>query len=72
MRSVAVSRKNWLLAESEGGDRAAAIAFTFIEIAKLNDVDLQTRLAHVVGQTTDHKISRIDDLLPWRYAAAVA
>jgi hypothetical protein len=39
MRGVAVGRKNWLFVGSEGGGRAAAIAFTLIETAKLNGVD---------------------------------
>ena len=30
----------------------------------------QARLTHVVGRIADHKIIRIDELLPWRYAAA--
>ena len=72
MRGVAVGRKNWLFAGSEGGGKAAAIAFTLIETAKLNDVDPQAWLAHVLGRTADHTITRIDDLLPWRYAATAA
>lgn len=71
-RAVAVSRKNWLFAGSEGGGRAAAIAFTCIETAKLNGVDPQAWLAHVLGRIADHKITRINELLPWRYAADAA
>jgi transposase len=26
----------------------------------------------VLGRIADHKITRIDELLPWRYAAAAA
>ena len=29
-------------------------------------------LADVLGRIADHKITRIDELLPWRYAAAAA
>jgi transposase len=35
MRSIAVGRKNWLFAGSEGGGRSTAIAYTLIETAKL-------------------------------------
>ena len=72
MRGVAVSRKNWLFAGSQGGGNAAAIAFTLIETAKLNGIDPQAWLTWVLGRIADHKITRIDELLPWLYAAAAA
>uniref|UniRef100_UPI003562C57E transposase domain-containing protein n=1 Tax=Sneathiella sp. TaxID=1964365 RepID=UPI003562C57E len=50
---------------SEGGGHAAAIAYTLIETAKLNDVDPQAWLTHVLSKIADHKINRIDELLPW-------
>lgn len=68
MRCVAVGRKNWLFAGSEGGGKAAAIAYTLIETAKLNGVDPQAWLTDTLGRIAEHKINRIDDLLPWRYA----
>jgi hypothetical protein len=42
---------------------------TLIETAKLNGVDPQAWLTDVLGWIADHKITRIDELLPWRYAA---
>lgn len=39
---VAIGRKNWMLAGSEGGGKAMAIAFTLIEPAKLNNVASST------------------------------
>ncbi len=72
MRGVAVGRKNWLFAGSEGGGKAAAIAFTLIETAKLNGVDPQAWLTDVLRRIAEHKINRIDELLPWRYAAETA
>lgn len=38
MRSVAIGRKNYLFVGSLTGGRAAAIAYTLIETAKLNGV----------------------------------
>ncbi len=67
MRPVALGRKNWLFAGSEGGGHALAIAFTLIETAKLNDVDPQAWLAWVLERIAEHKISRIDELLPWNW-----
>ena len=39
MRPIALSRKNYLFVESESGGKAAAIAYTLIETAKLNTTD---------------------------------
>ena len=68
----AIGRKNWIFAGSEGGGKAMAIAYTLIETAKLNDVDPQAWLTWVLAQIADHKITRLDELLPWRYAAQAA
>lgn len=70
MRPIALGRKNYLFMGSEGGGKAAAIAYTLIETAKLNGIDPQAWLTDVLGRIADHKITRIDELLPWRYAQA--
>ncbi len=64
--------QNWMFAGSEGGGKAMASAFTLIETAKLNNVDPQAWRTWVLAQITDHKITRLDELLPWRYAAQAA
>ena len=51
---------------------AMAIAFTFTETAKLNGVDPQAWLTWVLERIADHKIKRIDELLPWNYTAQTA
>ncbi|MBU7580318.1 MAG: IS66 family transposase [Porphyrobacter sp.] len=65
MRSVALGRKNYLFVGSQTGGKSAAIAYTLIETAKLNRIDPQAWLADTLGRIADHKINRIDDLLPW-------
>jgi transposase len=67
MRGIAVGRKNWLFAGSEAGGRAAAAAYTLIETAKLNNIDPQAWLTDVLSRIAEHKINRIDELLPWHY-----
>ena len=66
MRPIAIGRKNYLFVGSHAGGRPAAIAYTMIETAKLNCVDLQAWLANTLACIPDHKITRIDDLLPWK------
>jgi len=68
MRPIALGRKNYLFMGSEGGGKSAAIAYTLIETAKLNGVDPQAWLTDTLARIADHKINRIDELLPWRYA----
>ncbi|WP_227271016.1 IS66 family transposase [Roseobacter weihaiensis] len=69
MRCVALGRKNHLFVGSPAGGRAAAVAYTLIETAKLNGVDPQAWLADTLARLPDHKITRLDDLLPWRWKA---
>ena len=72
MRAIALGRKNYLFMGSEGGGRSAAIAYTLIETAKLNGVDPQAWLTVTLARIADHKITRTNELLPWRYAEASA
>ncbi|WP_057463324.1 IS66 family transposase [Pseudovibrio sp. POLY-S9] len=72
MKPIALGRKNYLFMGSQGGGKAAAIAYTLIQTAKLNNVDPQAWLTWVLAQIADHKINRINDLMPWRYAGKPA
>lgn len=70
LRGVAVGRKNWMFAGSDEGARRAASVYTLIETCKLNDVDPQAWLAHVLAKLPDHPAKRIVELLPWNWKAA--
>lgn len=72
MRSVGVGRKNYLFIGSQTGGRAATIAYTLIETAKLNGVDPQGWLAETLARIPDYKITRVDDLLPWNWSKYAA
>jgi len=67
LRCVAVGRHNWTFAGSDEGGRRAAAMYTLIETAKLNDVDPQAWLAHLLARLRDHPAKRIGDLLPWNW-----
>ena len=69
LRGFALGRKSWLFAGSERGADRAAVMATMITTAKLNDVDPQAWLADVLARIADHTIHRLDELLPWNWAA---
>jgi transposase len=69
LRGVALGRKSWLFAGSDRGGERAAIMYTLIQTARLNDVDPQAWLADVLARINDHKITDLAALLPWRWAA---
>jgi transposase len=53
---------------SGGGDRAAAI-YNLIGTAKLNGLNPEAYLRHVLERIADHAINRIGELLPWNLLA---
>ncbi|WP_420883468.1 IS66 family transposase [Aliiroseovarius conchicola] len=68
IRPIALGRKNYLFMGSVGGGKAAAIAYTLIETAKMNNVDPEAWLKWVLERLPDHKINRIDELMRWQFA----
>jgi transposase len=70
LRGVAVGRRNWTFAGSDEGARRAAHVFTLVETCKLNDVDPQAWLAHVLAKLPDHPAKQIAELLPWNWKSS--
>ena len=52
---------------STSSDSTAAIIYSLIETAKLNNVDPQAWLTDTLSRIADHKINKIDELLPGKY-----
>ena len=71
LRCVPLGRRAWLFCGSDRGGQRAAILYTLIQTARLNDVDPQAWLADVLARIADHPAGRIDDLLPWNWRFAV-
>ena len=64
IKPVVLGRKNWLFAGSNaGGTRAAAIA-SLLETARMNGIDPEAYLRHVLGIIADHPIRHVAELLP--------
>jgi transposase len=69
LRGIALGRKAWLFAGSDRGGERAAVTYTLIQSAKLNGIDPQAWLADVLARINDHAIHKLDELLPWNWAA---
>ena len=67
LRGIALGRKAWLFAGSDRGGERAAVVYSLIATAKLNDVDPQAWLADVLARIADQPIRRLDELLPWHW-----
>jgi transposase len=67
LRGIALGRKSWLFAGSDRGGERAAVIYTLIQTARLNDVDPQAWLADVLARINDHNVQKLDQLLPWNW-----
>ena len=67
LRGLALGRKSWLFAGSERGAERAAIMYTLIQTAKLNDIDPQAWLADTLSKIAETPQTRLGKLLPWNW-----
>jgi transposase len=67
LRRLALGRKSWLFAGSERGAERAALMYTLIGTAKLNDIDPQAWLADVLAHIADTPQTKLAELLPWNW-----
>lgn len=71
LRCVALGRHNYLFAGSDAGGERAAAMYSLIGTAKLNGMDPQAYLRHVLERIAEHPVNRVDELLPWNVAAQI-
>ena len=72
LRGIALGRKAWLFCGSDrGGDRAAMI-YTLIVTAKMNNVDPQAWLTDTLARIANQPAQRLEELLPWNWEPAHA
>ena len=70
-RAMPLGRKAWLFCGSDRGGQRAAILYTLIQTARLNDVDPQAWIAEVLARINDHRANRLAELLPWHWSVPV-
>jgi len=71
LRGVALGRKAWLFAGNDRGGERAAVMYSLIITAKLNNVDPRTWLADVLTRIANHPARRLHELLPWNWVTHV-
>ena len=64
---IALGRKSWLFCGSDRGGERAAVMYSLIVTAKMNDIDPQAWLADVLARIAEHPVQRLDELLPWNW-----
>jgi len=69
LRGIALGRRAWLFAGSDRGGQRAAMMYSLIVTAKMNDIDPQAWLADVLGRIAEHSARKLDELLPWVWKA---
>jgi hypothetical protein len=67
LRGIALGRKSWLFCGSDRGGDRAALMYSLIVTAKMNDIDPQAWLADVLTRIAEHPVHRLDELLPWNW-----
>ncbi|MFT4466173.1 MAG: transposase domain-containing protein, partial [Sodalis sp. (in: enterobacteria)] len=65
LRVISLGRKNYLFFGSDSGGDRAALMYTLIGSCKLNGVEPEAYLRHVLAIIADHPINKIKELLPW-------
>ena len=71
LRCVPLGRKAWLFCGSDRGGDRAAVPYTLIQSAKLNDIDPQAWLADVLARIADHPAKQLEALLPWNWTPSI-
>jgi transposase len=72
VRGIAMGRKSWLFCGSDRGGERAAVMYSLIVTAKMNDIDPQAWLADVLARIAEHPVQRLDELLPWNWHTSSA
>ncbi|HCT6157523.1 TPA: IS66 family transposase [Escherichia coli] len=68
LRMVSLGRKNYLFFGSDHGGERGALLYSLIGTCKLNGVEPESYLRHVLDVIADWPINRVSELLPWRVA----
>jgi transposase len=70
LRSFAVGRNNWTFFGSDNGGKTAAVLRSFVSSCELVRIDPFSWFRDVLSRIAEHPITRLEELLPHRWAQA--
>jgi transposase len=70
IRCIAVGRNNWTFFGSDNGGKTAAVLRSFVTSCELMKIDPFAWFRDVLSRIADHPITKLDELLPHRWALA--
>ena len=70
IRPVAIGRKNYLFVGSHEAAQRTAMIYTFFAACKHHDIDPEKWLIDVLNRINDHKVSRLEELMPQNWKPA--
>lgn len=69
IRPIVVGRKNWLFCDTQAGAAASTVIFSVMETAKVNGLNPEAYLNHLLTELpprfAENPAPLLDDLLPW-------
>ncbi|EFA4518054.1 IS66 family transposase, partial [Escherichia coli] len=71
LRVVALGRRNYMFFGSDGGGESAAVMYSLIGSCKLNGIEPETWLRHVISVINTWPANRVKELLPWNVTQSV-
>lgn len=69
IRPNALGRKNYLFAGSDEGAKRSAMFYSFFGTCKMNGVNPQEWLTHVLSKIADHKVNKLYELFPQNFTS---
>ena len=69
-RPFTVGRKNWLFSDSPQGAEASATAYSIVEMAKANNLNISKHFTYILEQRSDNNWSdeQLETIAPWNEA----
>ena len=67
LRRIACGRKSWMFCGSDRGGQRAAVMYSLIATARMNNVDPEAWLRDVLARLPDHPAKHLHELLPWNW-----
>lgn len=71
LRVVALGRRNYIFFGSDSGGEGAAVMYSLIGSCKLNGIEPEAWLRHVISVINTWPANRVKELLPWNVILSV-